>query len=152
FTIVDGTEPNSLDPPIGTGPWGHVMRAVCEGLTTFNGKLEPQPWLATAWENSPDLKTWTFKLRPNVKFHDGTPLNSEAVKFSINRIQDPEIASSRRASYAFIQEIRTPDPLTVVFDCKDPAPDMPALMGDRSAAIVSPTAAQKIGNKDFGRQ
>ena len=153
FTIVDGAEPNSLDPPIGTaGPIGHAMRGMLEGLVTFNGTMEPVPQLATGWESTPDLKTWTFKLRSGVKFHDGTPFNSEAVKFSVMRIMDPEVASTRRSSYEMIEEIQTPDAETAVFVLKSPQPDMPALLGDRSAMIVSPTAVQKIGNKDFGRQ
>ncbi len=115
FTIVDGTEPNSLDPPVGTGPFGHPIRAIFESLVTFNARMEPVPQLATSWDSTPDLKTWTFKLRPGVKFHDGTPFNSEAVKFSIMRISDPEVLSNRRASYAMIQESQTPDPQTAVF-------------------------------------
>ena len=153
FTIVDGAEPNSLDPPIGTaGPIGHAMRGMLEGLVTFNGNMEPVPQLATGWESTPDLKTWTFKLRSGVKFHDGTPFNSEAVKFSVMRIMDPEVASTRRSSYEMIEEIQTPDAQTAVFVLKSSQPDMPALLGDRSAMIVSPTAVEKIGNKEFGRQ
>ena len=153
FTIVDGAEPNSLDPPIGTaGPIGHAMRGMLEGLVTFNGAMEPVPQLATEWQSTPDLKTWTFKLRSGVKFHDGTPFNSEAVKFSVMRIMDPEVASTRRSSYEMIEEIQTPDAQTAVFVLKTPQPDMPALLGDRSAMIVSPTAAQRIGTKEFGRQ
>ena len=152
FTIVDGTEPNSLDPPVGTGPFGHPIRAIFESLVTFNTRMEPVPQLATSWDSTPDLKTWTFKLRPGVRFHDGTPFNSEAVKFSIMRISDPEVLSNRRANYALIQEIQTPDPQTAVFVLNSPSPDVPALLGDRSAAMVSPAAVQKAGNKEFGRQ
>ena len=152
FVIVDGAEPNSLDPPIGTAsPIGHSMRAMLEGLVTFNGKMEPIPQLALSWESTPDLKTWTFKLRKDVKFHDGTPFNSEAVKYSVNRILDPELASTRRSSYDMIEEIKTPDADTAVFVLKSPQPDIPALLGDRSAMMVSPTAVAKIGFKEFGR-
>ena len=128
------------------------MRGMLEGLVTFNDKMEPIPQLATGWESTPDLKTWMFKLRSGVKFHDGTPFNSEAVKFSVMRIMDPEVASTRRSSYEMIEEIQTPDAQTAVFVLKSSQPDMPALLGDRSAMIVSPTAVQKIGNKEFGRQ
>ena len=152
FVVVDGAEPNSLDPPVGTASAiSHAMRACTEGLTAFNTKMEPVPHLATAWEPSPDLKTWTFKLRSGVKFHDGTLVDAEAVKFSIMRIQDPDVAATRRASYAPIAEVQTPSADTAIFQLKEPMPDLPALLAERSAFIVSPTAVQKAGNKEFAR-
>ena len=49
-------------------------------LTYLDDKGEPQPKLALSWSHSDDFKTWTYKLRPGVKFHDGTPFNAEALK------------------------------------------------------------------------
>src|ERR1051325_9837281 len=51
-----------------------------------DGKLYPA--LAESWSVSPDAKVYTFKLRKNVKFHDGTPFNAESVKFNFDRIQE----------------------------------------------------------------
>lgn len=73
--------------------------------------------LAETWTVSPDKLTYTFKLRPNVVFHDGSPLTSEDVKASYDRIVHPPpgILSARRVNYSAISSIETPDPLTVVF-------------------------------------
>src|SRR6476660_4659098 len=54
--------------------------AIFDTLVTLDDKGQPQPKLALSWTHSEDYKTWTFKLRPGVKFHDGTPFNAQAVK------------------------------------------------------------------------
>src|SRR5262249_60488673 len=73
--------------------------------------------LAESWSVSPDRLTYTFKLRPNVLFHDGSKLTSADVKASYERIirPPPGVVSSRKVDYAAISGIDTPDPLTVVF-------------------------------------
>jgi ABC-type transport system substrate-binding protein len=150
FVVVDGTEPNSLDPPVGTGPFQHILNAMFDRLVVWNEKMEAEPSLATSWEPSQDGSAWTFKLRQGVKFHDGTPFTSQAVKVSIEHLLDRDTQSSRRASYTLIKEIQTPDDGTVRFVTDPPTADLPFLMADGSAKIISPAALQKYG-KDFGR-
>lgn len=150
FTVVDGSEPNSLDPAIGTGPFQSVMNGMYEGLVAWDAKMQLQPKLATSWQPSADGKQWSFKLRQGVTFHDGTPFTSEAVKVTVDHILDKNTASTRRASYTLIQNVDTADPNTVVFTTDPPSPDLPFLLADGSVRIISPTALQKLG-KDFGR-
>jgi peptide/nickel transport system substrate-binding protein len=78
--------------------------------------------LAQSWTVSPDRLTYTFKLHPNVLFHDGSPLTSQDVRASYERIvrPPPGVVSVRRVNYAAIGAIDTPDPLTVVFHLKWP--------------------------------
>jgi peptide/nickel transport system substrate-binding protein len=73
--------------------------------------------LAQSWEVSPDRETYTFKLRPNVQFHDGSRLSSADIKASYQRIihPPPGVTSSRQVDFGAIAAIDTPDPLTVVF-------------------------------------
>jgi peptide/nickel transport system substrate-binding protein len=150
FVVVDGTEPNSLDPPAGTGPFQHALDAFYDNLVAWNEKMEAQPALATSWEPSADGTVWTFHLRPNVKFHDGTPFTSQAVKTTIEHLLDKDTLSTRRANYTLIKEVATPDDLTVRLTTDPPSADLPFLMADGSVRIISPTALQKYG-KDFGR-
>ena len=63
--------------------------AIFDTLTYLDDKGEPQPKLALSWTHSDDYKTWTYKLRPGVKFHDGTPFNAQAVKENFDRQKDP---------------------------------------------------------------
>lgn len=78
--------------------------------------------LAASWTESPDKLTYTFKLKPNVKFHDGSALTSDDVKASYERIINPPpgVISLRKAAYQDIKAVETPDPLTVVFRLKAP--------------------------------
>src|SRR5437764_5037084 len=73
--------------------------------------------LAESWRVSPDRQTYTFKLRPNVLFHDGSPLTSADIKASYQRITHPPagVISARQVDFGAIAAIDAPDPLTVVF-------------------------------------
>jgi peptide/nickel transport system substrate-binding protein len=72
--------------------------------------------VATGWTESDDGKTYTFKLRKNVKFHDGTPMTSKDVKASLDKIMFPPegVLSARKAMYPMVDRIEAPDPYTVV--------------------------------------
>ena len=95
--------------------WVYVQ--IFEGLTigSKDGKTV-EPWLATSWTQSSDKLTWTFKLRPNVKFSDGTAMTSADVKFSLDE------ASTTKGGWEFInaaiEKITAPDPMTVVIKTK----------------------------------
>lgn len=82
--------------------------------------------VAESWTISPDGLTYTFKLRNNVKFHDGSQLTSRDVKATYERIINPPegVVSARRASYQVIDRIETPDPFTIVFRLKRPSAAM----------------------------
>ena len=76
--------------------------------------------LAQSWTAAPDLTSYTFKLHPSVKFHDGTPLASADVKATYERLRNPPqgVVSTRKATFDDIGTIETPDPTTVVFKMK----------------------------------
>ncbi|HEV2359450.1 MAG TPA: ABC transporter substrate-binding protein [bacterium] len=150
FVVVDGTEPNSLEPAVGTGPFQAIMNAMYEGLVAWNDKGQVVPQLATSWKPSADGRTWTFALRPGVKFHDGTPLTAEAVRATVDRIFDRSVPATRRGNYLLIKDVAAVDEHTVRFTTDPPNPDFPLLMADVSAKIISPAAVRQYG-QDFGR-
>jgi peptide/nickel transport system substrate-binding protein len=81
---------------------------------------EIQGDLAKSWTVSPDKKTYTFTLSEGVKFHDGTPLTSADIKATYDRLRNPPqgVVSTRKATFADIDTIETPNPTTVVFKMK----------------------------------
>src|SRR5689334_19122592 len=86
-----GGDPSSLDyPATYNGEAGPVVTQIFNTLVRMKaGGTALEPDLATAWSVSPDGRTWTFTLRQGVVFQDGTPWNSEAAKFNIDRWADP---------------------------------------------------------------
>jgi peptide/nickel transport system substrate-binding protein len=121
-------------------------------LTYLDDKGVPQPKLALSWSASEDFKTWTFKLRPGVKFHDGTPFNAQAYKENFDRQKDP--ANKCRCAFyiAGTTSVEAPDELTVVYNLKDPTVNQPALVSFPSvnSAVQSPTAWKSKGD-DYNR-
>jgi peptide/nickel transport system substrate-binding protein len=100
----------------------HLAGPFYSTLLRFNLDKFPQVEgdLAQSWQAAPDLMTYTFKLKPDVKFHDGTALTSADVKATYERLRNPPtgVVSTRKATFGDIGDIETPDPLTVVFKMK----------------------------------
>jgi len=126
--------------------------AIFDTLTTLDDNGQPQPKLALSWSHSDDFKSWTFKLRPGVKFQDGTPFNAQAVKENIDRQKDP--ANKCRCSFylSYIHDVQAPDELTFVFNLNDPSVNLPALWAPSNVnqSIQSPTAWKTKGD-DYNR-
>lgn len=123
-----------------------------ETLVKLDDSGKAVPGLAVSWSHSDDFKTWTYKLRPGVKFHDGTPFNAAAVKWNFDRQKDPKNACRCAFYIANYLAVEAPDDLTVVYKLKDPAVNMPVLLTrpDQNSTIHSPTAVQSKGD-DYNR-
>ncbi|MBR1142926.1 ABC transporter substrate-binding protein [Bradyrhizobium sp. AUGA SZCCT0431] len=126
--------------------------AIFDTLTYLDDQGKAQPKLALSWSSSEDFKTWTFKLRPGVKFHDGTPFNAQAVKENFDRQKDP--ANKCRCAFyiSFIKDLQAPDELTVVYNLNDPSVNLPAIISPPGVNFVvqSPTAWKTKGD-DYNR-
>ena len=90
------------------------------GLTAHDGENQVVPGLAERWDYDENAYTYTFHLREGVKWHDGQPLTSADVKFTIEAIMDPENGSENAPNYEDVEEITTPDQQTVVFQLAGP--------------------------------
>ncbi len=124
FAVV--AEPPTLDcHAVTTFAFAHPARPHYSTLLKWQGDANNQKIagdLATSWDVAKDGMTYTFKLHPNVKFHDGSPMTSADVKASYERIINPPegVLSVRRALFTSIKEIETPDATTIVFKMKSP--------------------------------
>jgi peptide/nickel transport system substrate-binding protein len=111
------------------------------------GAWEVKPGLAASWD-LPDPQTVVFKLQPNVKFHDGTDFNAEAVKWNLNRMMTHPKSSAKIATAA-IDSIEVVDPLTIRLKLKTPSPTLFVNLSadaDNVGGMMSPTWAEKAGD------
>jgi peptide/nickel transport system substrate-binding protein len=142
-------DPDVLDPTLARTYVGRIVfSAVCDKLFDIDEKLNIVPQLALSHETSTDGKEVTIKLRPDVKFHDGEPLDAEAAKFSIERhLTLP--GSFRKPELASVDHVDVVDPLTIKLVLKAPFSPLIAQLTDRAGMMVSPKAAREAGDK-FG--
>ena len=122
----------AINTSSGTGQT--IGTKVNEGLLAYDYDLNPKPVLATSWSISEDGKRYTFKLRPNVKWSDGQPFTSVDVAFSVERLK---IAHPRgRITFANVEAVETPDPLTAVIVLAKPAPFLISALAGAESPIV----------------
>lgn len=94
---------------------------IYDSLFGFDLKGRMVPRMATDVAVSEDGLTYTYRLRPGIRFHNGDPLTSEDVKYTAERVLDPAVKSTRRPFFApILAAVETPDPLTIVFKLKQP--------------------------------
>ena len=121
FVYSSGTEPLTFDPQFITDV--NTARAsvhIHESLLTWDENSNIVPKLALSWTTSEDGLTLTFKLREGVTFHDGTPFNAEAVKYNIDRMQNPETASPRASTIASISKVEVLGEFEVAITTSEP--------------------------------
>jgi len=129
--------PQQMDPTL-TNAWAstNVMEFVYTGLLRWTADMEIEPDLATDYEIVDEL-TYVFNLREGVKFHNGKDFSSEDVKFTFERILNPDTASPRLTTYADIESIEAVSPTQVQFNLKQPnAPLLRNMATIPSGAIV----------------
>jgi peptide/nickel transport system substrate-binding protein len=142
-------DPDVLDPTLARTYVGRIVFAsLCDKLFDIDEKLNVVGQLALGQQTSADGKTVTIKLRPNVRFHDGEPFNAEAAKFSLERNLNMP-GSFRKAEIAQIDKVEVVDALTIRLLLKSPFAPLIAQLTDRAGMMVSPKAAQALGDK-FG--
>ncbi len=148
----------TLEPTPGLDPTGGAASSIAEivqynvfeTLTKINSDGSVSPLLAEGWEVSPDLKTYTFKLRKGVKFHNGEPFNAKVVKFSFERAAAEKSTNKDKRTFAGMQSVAAIDDLTVVVLNKELDPDFLFLMGQATAIMVEPKSADTNATNPVG--
>ena len=148
----------TLEPAPGLDPTAGAASAIAEvtlynvyeTLAKIHGDGRVTPLLAESWTPSADLRTWTFRLRPGVSFHNGAPCDAAAVKFSFERAAAADSSNKDKATFVNIERIATPDARTVVLTLKNGNPDLPFQLGQAPAIVVEPKSAPTNGTQPVG--
>ena len=152
FVFATSQEPTLLDPAIIYDGSDRITRLIYESLLNYKGSspTELEPALATAYTMSTDGLTYTFTLRKDVTFQDGTPFNADAVKFSFDRMV--KIGQGFAWAYWMLKEVDVVDPYTVNFVLTQPFPFFPDLIANRyGSPIVAPSVMAHEVNGDMAQ-
>src|SRR5215468_12334823 len=147
-------EPVTMDPPQITDlNSARITKRIFEGLVGQElGSYKLVPGLAQSWDISKDGLTYTFKLRPNVTFHDGTPFNAEAVKFVFERQLNDKGPYYATGTYPYVKGflgnvagVEVLDASSVQIKLKSPLTPFLQYLAHQSLFIYSPDALKKYG-------
>ncbi|WP_164660629.1 ABC transporter substrate-binding protein [Tropicibacter sp. Alg240-R139] len=152
ITVAMQLEPPHLDPTSAAAQAidSVVYTNVFEGLTRFMGDGAIVPGLAESWEISDDGTVYTFKLHDGVTFHDGTTMDGEDVKFSLDRARSEDSANAQKALFSGITEVEVIDPLTVKITLKEPNGNFLFNLAWGDAVIVAPESIDGIKTNPIG--
>ena len=149
-TVGMGAGLTTLDPHLETtSNLSTMLSHMVETLTAQDPNLKLVGQLAESWK-AVDPQTWEFKLRPNVKFHDGSDFNATVAKFNIDWVMDTNNkAASQRAYVSDITETQIVDPLTIRVKTKAPSGTLPSRI--QRLAMNSMKAMQDMGPGKFAQ-
>lgn len=120
FDVGPGGSPGQYYPPVMGAGYVWLEKYFSKLIMYDVGYTKQVGELAESWTVSADAKTFTFKLRPNVKWHDGKPFTAKDAKFSVELAKNPESKNVYAPKYVDISEVTTPDPLTLVIATNKP--------------------------------
>lgn len=123
-----------------------ALQSICDTLFTYGPNYAPQGMLVESWSSTG--KTWRLRLRRGVKFHDGTPVNANAVKFSLLQVKRGPFGSQISA----ITNIQVVNAFTLKLTLNKPFPPLPAVLTQQQTSIVSPKAYRTLGSKGFNQK
>ncbi|MDH3018075.1 ABC transporter substrate-binding protein [Gordonia alkanivorans] len=140
------------EPPCIHGGWvqnAYLARQYLDNLVSLDDNGSPVPWLATSWEISPDRKTYTFRLKPDVRFSDGTDLDAAAVKTNFDKYLDPDAPNGTVMAYIgqYYAGGEVRDRNTYVLHLKQPYSPLLTVLTQGYFGIQSPTALAR-GKKE----
>lgn len=139
FRIGSPWTPKSLDP-LQAG-WLVLRIGLVDTLVSVDYNAEIAPGLATSWHVSDDGLTWTFELQKGVSFHDGTPFNAEAVKFSLQRL----VEEGAMFKHVPIKSIEAENDYTVVITTEEPFAPLPSYLSKGDTAPISKNSLNEKG-------
>jgi ABC-type transport system substrate-binding protein len=149
--IAEGSDATTLDGHLYTdSPTAERMEHICETMIDLTPDGAIRPRLAASWSFSPDGRRLTLRLRPNVRFHDGTPFNGDAARFNLERILNPETRAPWRSLVDRVTAVVRLDQSTIVLTTNAPFAPLLVNLTHSGTCMQSPTAIAARG-QDYAR-
>jgi peptide/nickel transport system substrate-binding protein len=148
--MIIESSPTNLDPRVGTDAFSErIDKLLFDSLVRRDDHFNVQPWLAERWE-VPDPLTYVFHLRHDVKFHDGRPLTSADVKYTLDSMMSGKIRTAKTSTYRFIDHIEAPDAYTVIIKLKEPWATLLWNLADGAFGVVPENASETFNQTPTG--
>jgi peptide/nickel transport system substrate-binding protein len=127
------------------------LAATTQGLLDLSADMKPVPGIATEWSASKDLKTYTFKIRKGVEFHNGSTVDAEAIKWNFERILDPKIGHAfTRSAIKNVEKATAVDKHTLRIDLKKPSGVFAANVTFYPVNLIAPDSADQADSHPIG--
>ena len=150
LVMIIESSPTNLDPRIGVDAQSErIDELIFDALFTRDEHFNVRPGLAESWD-TPDPLTYVLHLRHGVNFHNGQPLTSRDVKWSLESLLDKKIRSTKTTAYRFIDRIEAPDEFTVVLHLKEPYDSLLWNLSEGAIGIVPYGALDELASKPIG--
>src|SRR5262245_10645213 len=149
LVLAQGGDISKFDPHFSTSANDiRISFNLFDNLTARHPDGKLHPGLATEWKSTGPT-TWTFKLRPGVKWHNGDPFTSADAKFSLERTYDPAVKTMVSTVFGTVDRIEAPDPTTLVIHTKKSDPLLPARLAFYGGQIVPKKYLEQVGGDTF---
>lgn len=142
--------PSNLDPRVGTDSQSErIAGLMFDSLVRKDDHFNLQPWVAEKWEMR-DPQTYVFTLRRGIHFHDGRPLTSRDVKWTLDSMTNGSVVSIRAASYRHVTKVEAPDDTTLIIRLSEPDATLLWNLSDGAFGIVPYGSGKELSRKPIG--
>ncbi len=142
--------PSNLDPRVGTDSQSErIAGLIFDSLVRKDDHFNLQPWVAEKWEMR-DPQTYVFTLRKGIHFHDGRPLTSRDVKWTLDSLTNGSVVSLRAAAYRHITKVEAPDDTTLIIRLSEPDATLLWNLSDGAFGIVPYGSGKEMAHKPIG--
>lgn len=150
FVMIIESSPTNLDPRVGIDAQSErIDELIFDALLTRDEHFNVQPGLAESWD-VPDPLTYVFHLRRGVRFHDGQPLTSRDVKWTMDSLLQRKVRSTRAATYRYVDRVDAPDDYTVTFHLKEPFASLLWNLSEGAMGVVPYGSLDEVAQKPIG--
>ncbi len=147
LVMIIESSPSNLDPRVGTDAQSErIGELIFDSLVHRDEHFNIVPWVAEKWE-VPDPRTYIFHLHQGIHFHDGRPLTSRDVKWTLDSVRDGSIITLKTTTYKLIDHVDTPDDSTVIIHLSEPDGTLLYNLSDGAFGIV-PYGSNKQFNRN----